>query len=35
MIEQHDGTIAVANRPGGGVLFTLRLPVKAEGAAAG
>jgi signal transduction histidine kinase len=35
MIEQHDGTIAVANRPGGGVLFTLRLPVKAEGEAAG
>ena len=34
MIEQHDGTIAVANRPGGGVLFTIRLPVKAEGAAA-
>jgi signal transduction histidine kinase len=30
MIERHDGTIAVANRPGGGVLFTLRLPVKAE-----
>ena len=34
MIEQHDGTISVANRPGGGVLFTIRLPVKAEGAAA-
>ena len=34
MIEQHDGTIAVANRPGGGVLFTILLPVKAEGAAA-
>ncbi len=33
MIEQHDGTIAVANRPGGGVLFTILLPVKAEGAA--
>ena len=32
MIEQHDGTIAVANRPGGGVMFTIRLPVKAEGA---
>jgi signal transduction histidine kinase len=34
MIEQHDGSIAVANRPGGGVLFTILLPVKAEGAAA-
>ncbi len=34
MIEQHGGTIAVANRPGGGVLFTILLPVKAEGAAA-
>lgn len=34
MIEQHDGAIAVANRPGGGVLFTILLPVKAEGAAA-
>ncbi|MHB1011481.1 MAG: sensor histidine kinase [Desulfobacteria bacterium] len=34
MIERHDGTIAVANRPGGGVLFTILLPVKAEGAAA-
>jgi signal transduction histidine kinase len=33
MIEQHGGTIAVANRPGGGVLFTILLPVKAEGAA--
>jgi len=30
MIERHDGTITVANRPGGGVLFTIRLPVKAE-----
>ena len=34
MIEQHDGTITVANRPGGGVLFTILLPVKAEGASA-
>ncbi|MFZ2223357.1 MAG: ATP-binding protein [Candidatus Deferrimicrobium sp.] len=34
MIEQHDGTITVANRPGGGALFTILLPVKAEGAAA-
>jgi len=34
MIEQHGGAIAVANRTGGGVLFTIRLPVKAEGAAA-
>jgi signal transduction histidine kinase len=34
MIEQHDGTIAVANRPGGGVLFTIRLPVTADGTAA-
>jgi signal transduction histidine kinase len=30
MIEQHDGTITVANRPGGGVLFTILLPVKAK-----
>ncbi|MBP2669917.1 MAG: hypothetical protein H6Q80_2119, partial [Deltaproteobacteria bacterium] len=28
------GTIAAANRPGGGVLFTILLPVKAEGTAA-
>jgi signal transduction histidine kinase len=34
MIEQHDGTISVANRPGGGVLFTILLPVKVEEAAA-
>jgi len=34
MIEQHDGAIDVANRPGGGALFTILLPVKAEGAAA-
>jgi len=34
LIEQHEGTIAVANRPGGGVLFTILLPVKAEGTAA-
>lgn len=34
MIEQHDGAIAVSNRPGGGVLFTILLPVKAEGTAA-
>jgi two-component system sensor histidine kinase AtoS len=34
MIERHDGAIAVANRPGGGVRFTIRLPVKAEGTAA-
>jgi signal transduction histidine kinase len=33
IIERHDGTIAVANRPGGGVLFTIRLPVKAEAGA--
>jgi signal transduction histidine kinase len=33
MIEQHDGAIFVANRPGGGVLFTILLPVKAEGTA--
>jgi len=33
IIEQHDGTIAVANRPGGGVLFTILLPVTVEGAA--
>jgi len=35
MIERHGGTIDVANRPGGGALFTLRLPVQAEGAAQG
>jgi signal transduction histidine kinase len=34
MIEQHDGAIAVANRPGGGALFTILLPAKSEGAAA-
>jgi signal transduction histidine kinase len=34
MIEQHDGDIAVANRPGGGALFTIRIPVKTEGASA-
>ncbi|MBP2675961.1 MAG: multi-sensor signal transduction histidine kinase, partial [Deltaproteobacteria bacterium] len=34
MVEQHGGTIDVANRPGGGVLFTIRLPVKAEAGAA-
>jgi signal transduction histidine kinase len=34
MIEQHDGAITVANRPGGGVMITILLPVKAEGAAA-
>ena len=34
MIEQHDGTIDVANRAGGGVLFTIRLPVKAKTEAA-
>jgi signal transduction histidine kinase len=33
MIERHGGTIAVANRPGGGVLFTILLPVKAEAGA--
>jgi signal transduction histidine kinase len=33
LIEQHDGTIAVANRPGGGARFTILLPVKAEEAA--
>jgi len=33
LIEQHEGTIAAANRPGGGVLFTIRIPVKAEGTA--
>ena len=34
LIEQHEGTIAAANRPGGGVLFTILLPVKVEGTAA-
>jgi len=34
LIEQHGGTIAAANRPGGGVLFTILLPVKGEGTAA-
>ena len=34
MIEQHDGAIFVANRPGGGVLLTILLPVKTEGATA-
>jgi signal transduction histidine kinase len=31
LIEQHDGVITVANRPGGGVLFTILLPVTVEG----
>ncbi len=34
MIEQHDGTIVAANRPGGGAMFTIRLPFKAEAGAA-
>jgi signal transduction histidine kinase len=34
LVEQHDGVIGVANRPGGGVLFTIRLPVMAEPEAA-
>jgi two-component system sensor histidine kinase AtoS len=29
LIEQHGGTIEVSNRPEGGTLFTLRLPVAA------
>jgi len=31
LIEQHDGAITVSNRPSGGALFTILLPVKAEG----
>jgi two-component system, NtrC family, sensor histidine kinase HydH len=27
IVEDHGGTIEVANRPGGGTLFTIRLPV--------
>ncbi|MBF8260431.1 MAG: hypothetical protein HW377_2805, partial [Actinobacteria bacterium] len=34
IIEQHDGAITVANRPGGWVLVSILLPVKAEAAAA-
>ena len=33
LVEQHDGSISVANRPGGGALFTILLPVKGEGKA--
>ena len=33
MIEQHEGSISVANRPGGGAVFNILLPVKTEGAA--
>ena len=31
LIEQHDGTIDVSNRPEGGTRFVLRLPVTMEG----
>ena len=31
LIEQHDGTIDVSNRPEGGTRFVLRLPVTGEG----
>jgi len=34
LVEQHGGSIGVANRPGGGVMFTIRLPVTREGEAA-
>ena len=33
LVEQHDGSISVANRSGGGALFTILLPVKGEGKA--
>jgi signal transduction histidine kinase len=29
IIEEHGGELAWANRPGGGAVFTIRLPVKA------
>ena len=31
LIDQHGGTIGVSNRPEGGTLFTIRLPVAAGG----
>jgi two-component system sensor histidine kinase AtoS len=34
LIEQHKGSIRVANRPGEGVVFTILLPVRGEGEAA-
>jgi signal transduction histidine kinase len=30
IVEEHDGSISGANRPGGGACFTIRLPVHAE-----
>jgi len=31
LIEQHDGTIEVSNRPGGGTMFTIRIPAISDG----
>jgi signal transduction histidine kinase len=33
IIEQHQGKIFVANAPGGGAIFTVRLPIHLEKAA--
>jgi PAS domain S-box-containing protein len=30
IVEQHGGTITAANRPGGGSVFTVRLPVRSQ-----
>ena len=32
LVEAHGGTIAAANRPGGGTLVTIRLPLAETGA---
>jgi signal transduction histidine kinase len=34
IVEAHDGEIRASNRPGGGAIFTLRLPLKGGPASA-